>query len=168
METAIDDGRIGDSPLLKDYGEKMATVCQALGIEPDAWQAAGRTREGRFFWTVQETEADCRSFVDRVDDKLSHLIFGQYPELSDAWALEAIRAAADCGVPCELRYDSGIWLFRFWSTTWGWLTGLPGSELGAVVCSGLSHAIASGVLGSYREGEPYRQARKFEDSPNRG
>lgn len=166
METVIDDSRLGDSPPLKDYGDEMAAVCQALGIKPKAWQAGGRTLAGAPFWTVQKTESDCRAFVDSQggrfvgesgfrrrasepwfeDQRRSHLIFAQYPEPSDAWALEAIKAAAEQGIPCEIRCDSGTWLFRFWSKAWGWLSGLPGEDLGVVVCSGLSHAMACEAL----------------------
>lgn len=146
METVIDKGRGGDFPQLDGYDEKMATVCQALGIEPESWQVRGRTLEGVPFWARLTAEDLCWAFVDRIEDKRSHLIFARYPEPTDAWALEAIKAAAEQGMPCEIRCDSGTWLFRFWSKTWGWLSGLPGAELGAVVCAGLSYALACEAL----------------------
>lgn len=149
METVIDEGRLGDWPPLEDYGEKMATVCQALGIEPKGWQAGGRTLEGVPFWTVQETEEKCRFFVDsqRVgvvgkDQRYSHLIFARYPEPTDAWALEAIKVAEVIGIRVELSRRSGLWQIACWQA--GRHLGASfGKSLGRLVVSVLSVALKS-------------------------
>jgi hypothetical protein len=110
LETAvIDEGRVGDFPQLDGYDDEMAAVCQALGIEPESWQVGGRTLEGAPFWALLTAEALCWAFVDRIEGKRSHLIFARYPEPTDAWALEAIRAAEVVGIRVEVTRVARTW-----------------------------------------------------------
>lgn len=112
-------------PALTEYDDRQAAVCLALGIAPKAWQVSGRMRDGRFFSSVVSTEKGCQSFVAAYlvgqDDETrahSHLICAQYPELSDAWALEAMRVAMRRGLDVSLRCRAAVDPGR------GWLAGV--------------------------------------------
>jgi len=134
----------GRFQLTKDYGDKVAMVCQALGIAPKAWQCGGRTLEGVPFWTVRKTEEECRSFVDQIKDKLSHLVFALYPEPTDSWALEVMAAAYDKGVRVEVSIAAMSWfVLCHWE---GKPAGMgSGHELGPAMAEAL--AVALGPLG---------------------
>lgn len=148
----IDEGTVGDFPQLDGYDEKMATACQALGIEPESWQVGGRTFEGVPFWALLTAEDLCWAFVDRIEGKRSHLIFARYPEPTDAWALEAIRAAQGQGFEVQLR----AWALEQWWSVQVWnpppdaATGRRGIIVGSDDGPDLGPAVAIALLQALR------------------